>query len=241
MELITKAFGVNANQVFGPAWLISETYMVSATMEHGSSPADLQQMLQSMLRDRFLLTYHRGEHTYEVYDLIRTGKPSGLKPAATANSQESENQTADPRLNGPAKLDAAGCPIIASEVRDVRGSMGPNGCTTFRGSTMEELAAKIGMLIALADRSYFGVQHSAAQVNDRTGLTGEFDFTLKFNMPPVFAPGTRPGGDAGVAPEPIGEELSSALERQLGLKLVKSHQALSTIVIDRVLKTPVEN
>jgi uncharacterized protein (TIGR03435 family) len=70
---------------------------------------------------------------------------------------------------------------------------------------------------------------------DKTNLTGQYDFTLK------FAPlqnVTDPAGDRGA--EPIGPSLFTALEEQLGLKLESSKGPVEVLVIDSVSK-PSEN
>lgn len=76
-------------------------------------------------------------------------------------------------------------------------------------------------------------------VEDKTGLTGKYDFTLKFAG--LMAPGgalTPPSVDDGSEDSP---PLFQALEEQLGLKLVEKKLLLDVVVIDRVDKVPTEN
>ena len=89
-----------------------------------------------------------------------------------------------------------------------------------------------------------------ARVTDKTGLNSKYDFTLEFacegcrgltsNLP-IFAG----RGDATPAAEPSESALPTifaALEKQLGLKLEKTHDVLlDVIVVDRVDKVPTEN
>jgi uncharacterized protein (TIGR03435 family) len=83
-------------------------------------------------------------------------------------------------------------------------------------------------------------------VVDKTGLTGDFDFTLEF----VRDMGRQINAFKGIAqsqPIPVesqttdGPGLSTALEDQLGLKLDRAKGMLDTIVLDRANKTPTEN
>ena len=71
---------------------------------------------------------------------------------------------------------------------------------------------------------------------DKTGLTGGFDIDLEFTPDPAAAGGQPPaaGGDAN-APS-----LFTALEEQLGLKLVPQRGPVEMLVIDRV-ERPTEN
>ena len=84
-------------------------------------------------------------------------------------------------------------------------------------------------------------------LQDKTGLTGKFDFTLKFDAKaPDVILGPRVGaasalGDSAAA-DPTGlPNLFRALQIQLGLKLVKINGVkLDSIVIDRIRNTPSE-
>jgi bla regulator protein blaR1 len=92
-------------------------------------------------------------------------------------------------------------------------------------------------------------------VIDKTGLTGNYDFSLHFtpdNMPPGMAPGAGPGpggpggGAAGASaggpppPDPSAPGLLTALQEQLGLKLESEKGPVDVIVIDHIDK-PSEN
>jgi uncharacterized protein (TIGR03435 family) len=66
------------------------------------------------------------------------------------------------------------------------------------------------------------------QVSDSTGLTGEYDFTLRWTP------------DQNVVDEP-GPSIFTALQEQLGLKLEARKGPVEVLVIDHVERTPTEN
>jgi bla regulator protein BlaR1 len=66
------------------------------------------------------------------------------------------------------------------------------------------------------------------QVSDSTGLTGEYDFTLRWTP------------DQTVVDEP-GPSVFTALQEQLGLKLESRKGPVEVLVIDHVERTPTEN
>ena len=70
-------------------------------------------------------------------------------------------------------------------------------------------------------------------VQDRTGLTGGFDFDLE------FAPESGAASES-TAPAANGASLFTALEEQLGLKLRPARGQVQVVVIDRV-EQPTEN
>lgn len=95
----------------------------------------------------------------------------------------------------------------------------------------------------------------AAHVMDRTGLGGKYDFTLEFTPAengflvgilatlPLSAGQTAPLNKNGPDPGQLDSVsiVSSAMEKQLGLKLEAARIAVDTLVIDHVEKTPTEN
>ena len=84
-------------------------------------------------------------------------------------------------------------------------------------------------------------------VVDNTGLTGRWDFTLKWTpderQAPMFkgAEGSQPGTAGGTsAPELSGPSIFTAVQEQLGLKLESEKGPVDILIIDHVEK-PSEN
>jgi uncharacterized protein (TIGR03435 family) len=81
-------------------------------------------------------------------------------------------------------------------------------------------------------------------VVDATGLDGGFDFTFgwtaKALMQPVPQADDGPGGQAGRASDPNGITVFDAMERELGLRLVKQKRTIPVIVVDHVDEKPIE-
>ena len=69
-------------------------------------------------------------------------------------------------------------------------------------------------------------------VVDKTGLTGAFDFTLK------WSPDERQFGGRGLRGQrdPMGPSLFTALQEQLGLRLIAEDVPFEVIVVDSVEK-----
>ena len=68
-------------------------------------------------------------------------------------------------------------------------------------------------------------------VQDRTGLTGNFDLDLRWTPDQL---GNQPPGDA--KPLADGPSIFTAVQEQLGLKLESTKAPLDVLVIDRVEK-----
>ncbi|HEX3570182.1 MAG TPA: TIGR03435 family protein [Acidobacteriaceae bacterium] len=77
------------------------------------------------------------------------------------------------------------------------------------------------------------------EVTDKTGLTGLYDISLRWTPVQTAA---APGGGNGIAPSPDveGASLFTAIEEQLGLKLVPAKGPGQVLVIDHI-ERPTEN
>lgn len=88
--------------------------------------------------------------------------------------------------------------------------------------------------VVRAELSFFG-RLGCHDISDKTGLTGKYDFRLEYASGPV-----QPADQVGIASEPA-PDLVTAVEQQLGLKLVKSTVQLDTVVIDHLDRQPSDN
>ncbi len=76
-DLISFAYRVESSQISAPEWLSNARYDILAKIPVGV-PANLApEMLQSLLEDRFKLTYHRASQEYDVY--VLSALEGGLK------------------------------------------------------------------------------------------------------------------------------------------------------------------
>ena len=80
-------------------------------------------------------------------------------------------------------------------------------------------------------------------VVDKTGLTGNYDFTLDYtpdNMPMPVHGGPEGGPKPEMQPDAGGPSLFTAVQEQLGLKLESTKATVDVIVIDHI-DQPSEN
>jgi uncharacterized protein (TIGR03435 family) len=87
--LIRIAFGTDDNRISGaPSWTDNETFDINATTVNRTevtTPQQFQQLILSLLEDRFQLKFHREQKEARVYwlELEKPGKLGpGLKPSA---------------------------------------------------------------------------------------------------------------------------------------------------------------
>jgi uncharacterized protein (TIGR03435 family) len=228
-RFLTVAYGVDFDQIQGPAWTGEQRYDLIAKVPPGTSKDQIKVMLQNLMAERFKLVLHHVSKDLPVYELTiaKTG----------AKLQETRETDLRPmRLGEPTPLDQDGFPQLPS---------GAYGCThtvvyaltrmTCRGMPLSFLASELAVPLGTGSGNTFAM----ARIVDRTGFTGKYDFRLEYSG--AYGPGgalslsgpdVEPGG---------GLPLAAAVEKQLGLKLTKSSAPFDVLVIDRAERIPTEN
>jgi uncharacterized protein (TIGR03435 family) len=227
--LIGMAYGnvfaggkINARQpqvLGGPGWLDSERYALSAKAEGKATTAEMMgPMLQTLLEERFHVQIHKESRETPVYALTVAKNGPKLTPAAEGSCTPFDVNHIDESMLRKPNVRYCGM-----------GSMRGNSTSTtaeWPGVTMEEFASR--MLGNFAGRP----------VVDKTGLTGRYDIKLEFTPERMAGPVRLNGVDQPPLPEADSGGLSifSALQEQLGLKLVAEKGTTEVILVDRAEK-----
>lgn len=205
----------------------SPLYEIEATAPSGATRKDAEEMLKNLLVERFGLVYHLQKRDFDGYRLtVAKGGPK-LTPAAPADGPQ---RALPPGTRQP--LDDQGFPIYQPGYPKLGGG-GRLGVIHFAART----ATVKDLLIMLAGD--LGV--NALQLEDKTGLTGKYDFKFEYADPRHSGP-TVAAGDAPV--DSIGDpapDLFTALEKQLGLKLEKIKMPTDVVLIDHLNQQPTDN
>jgi uncharacterized protein (TIGR03435 family) len=176
----------------------------------------MQPMIRALLEDRFKLVTRTENKEGQVYALV-PGKNGAKVP---------ESQLPPPSPDGgPARggRGPGGGPLGAGMFRIGNGSLSAGG------APMQFLADQLSRMLGRT-------------VIDKTGLTGLRDFKLEWT-PDESTTLRFPGLPAGDAPPPSdskGPSLFTALEEQLGLRLVTEKGPVTNLVIEHIEK-PSEN
>jgi uncharacterized protein (TIGR03435 family) len=215
-----------------PDWSDSEHFDIEAkAAESNPSRERNALMMQSLLADRFKLVVHRETRQLPVYALVLS-KAEKTGPAFLPHLDDTK--CADPSgPPPPPPAPGAALPTFCGGFFNMMNS----GTMRLQGNkvTMEMLVAQLSNSV---DRV----------VVDRTGLSGTFDVSLEYLSQQAglsgFPPGAGPGPGAGATPADPSPSappsLPTALQEQLGLKLVPQTGPVDVLVIDHV-ERPSEN
>jgi uncharacterized protein (TIGR03435 family) len=218
--LITLAYQLQQFQlVGGPPWLTSDHYDIVAKLAGEQvafapgQPNPMMLAMRGLLAERFKLKMHTETREMDVYNLvmIKPGAPGpNLKQATTdcaalVAARRGQPPSAPPGPPGP--NDPMPC-----------GMMGLPGM--IRAGT-QPISGITGMLTNQTGRLVF----------DKTNLTGNWDFTVKYqfemrggqSLPPNIPP-----------PDPDAPSLYTAIQEQLGLKLESAKSPVEVTVVDSI-------
>jgi uncharacterized protein (TIGR03435 family) len=225
-NLIDRAYNVLPDQVSGPDWISSQRYDISAKLPDGATTAQIPQMLQTLLADRFALKVHKESKDMPAYALV-VGKSLKLQVLPEDGSAAG---------NGSVNV------AVSGSVAGVSFDFGNGSSYTFANDqfqfnkvTMDMLA---GGLSRFLDRP----------VVDMTSLEGKYNLTLNVTREDYYILLVRSGANAGVALPPQAMQLLNgspvslfdAIDQQ-GLHLDARKLPLDMIVVDSALQTPTEN
>jgi len=224
--LIQYAYGLKSDDQLsgGPGWLGSKTFDIDAKQDDAQAAEfqkltqekrteQLRSMLQALLAERFKLQVSRQTKELPIYALVVAKGGVKMTPAPPAPT------------------------TVSTEPAATTGKRPGRMMMTGRGQvTGEEVP-----VTTLADILSRQPETEGRVVVDKTGLTGNYSFALKWTPEPGASPMGGPGG--GAPPPPVEDGAPSfftAIQEQLGLKLESQKGPVEVLVVDGA-ELPSEN
>jgi uncharacterized protein (TIGR03435 family) len=225
--LITFAYQLQGFQLVGdlPDWARNDRWDIVAKLDGDPPPVNpaagpdhMMLATRTLLADRFKLKFRREKREMDIYQLVMAkagGKPG---PALKRSTDECRQQGvgrrpepgAPPQQGPPRRADGS---IIFCGFRQQPGRFELNGMA------LSQFAAGIS-------------QRVGRQVVDRTGLAGEWSFTMTF-APAAGGPPPPPGVELPPV-DPDAPDLFTAIQEQLGLKLESAKGSVEVFVVESI-------
>ena len=232
--LLRQALQKRDYQIVGaPGWIDQDRYSIRAKPPEAVPLSALTVLMINLLEDRFQLATHVETRDLPIFHLVMARADGRLGPDLKATPPECQATIAERIAAAKA---AAGGGRAGGPLPPPPAMPGPNdplpcgfsrinpGLTSGSGRTIAQI---VPMLADLVGRP----------VIDKTGLTGLYDFSLK------YAADGRSAGPFGLPPgappppvDPDAPSLSTAVQEQLGLKLESARGPVEVVVIDRFEK-----
>ena len=231
--LLRQALQKPDYQIVGaPAWINSERYSIRAKPPEGLPLSASTVMLVNLLKDRFQLATHLETRDLPIFHLVVARADGRLGPDLKVTSADCQATIAE-RL-AAAKAAAAG--RAAGPLPPLPTLPGPNeplpcgfsritpGIAAGSGRTIAQILPTIADLVGRT-------------VIDKTGLTGLYDFAIKYTPDGRYAGAFEPPPGALLPPvDPDAPSFPTAVQEQLGLRLENARGPVEVLVIDRFEK-----
>jgi uncharacterized protein (TIGR03435 family) len=230
--LVRQALQKPDYQIVGaPGWIDTERYSIAAKAPEGAPPGAMSVMLVNLLKDRFQLTTHLETREQPIFNLVFARADGRLGPDLKATSAECQAIIAERIAAANAAAGRGGPPPLPS----MPGPNEPLPCGF--GRLTPGFVDVSGRTVAQFVRTLSDL--ARRPVIDQTGLTGMYDFALKFAPETAGTAGPfglLPPGAPPTAIDPDAPNLFTAVQEQLGLKLESARGPVEVVVIDRFEK-----
>ena len=233
-DYLATAYRFKATLISGPDWTATERYDIQATLPDGGTKAQVPEMLQALLADRFQVKLHKEKKEFPIFALVLAKGPPKLKELPPDPGEDKNNDEPVGMAN-VATIVAVGNGVSVKYARGASISVGNN--------RIEVTKLPLWVFCRNLER------YSDRQIVDMTGLAGAYSFALDVTpevyqammMRSAVLRGAKLMAEAQALldsspPAAIGDALD-----QVGLKLEQRRAPLDTIVIDSALKAPTAN
>ncbi len=250
------AFEVDRERIVAPEWTANfrepdgrggatthdtaARFDIIATMPPGTTKAQSNEMLRSLLVERFKMTYHVQKKEFDVYKATIAAGGSKLRPAEASPANAPAGAGA-PVTFGLTAVDIPktpdGFPDLPAGQPAMVGVFADGGQRVRMAARMEPVASLFRTL-------------NGVYLVDETGLTGTYDFNLEYPLDGRSLAFAKDFAGSGITlPDFVTHAtrtemfpgMIGAVEKQLGLKLEKAKAPLDVVVIDHIEKVPTAN
>jgi uncharacterized protein (TIGR03435 family) len=250
-ELLLDAFAIAPGKLLAPDWIDTQRFDIFAKLPEGTSQEQLPGMLQSLLEDRFRLSFHRQSKEESVNALVVAKGGLKAKPAPPASAQPAW-AVAAMAVSGPYGFgNIGGIRFRSISVPSSDGALtsvyqsasmglvqrsntgGPGGTTHYEAPSIT--------FEGLADLAVIAGNGLEPAVLDMTGLTGRYQVDLTVSMADLIAFLSGPGPKDAASVQDAQRSMVQEGLKRLGLQLESRKVPVETIVVDHLEKTPTEN
>ena len=205
---------IDRERIVGPSWIDEARFDINARTPAGSRPDQIPDMLRTLLVQRFALATHVETREEPVFALVKARADGRLGPQLTPSTLDCSKPGAF--LSGSSGAPSAAATTSAPLQCGLISNVDANGAVLRGGArSMADLARN---LTGRVNRT----------VIDRTGLTGPYDFVLRWT-PDNFQ---NTAGNAG--PSLDATQIFTAIQEQLGLRLEPQRGPAEFLIVDKV-------
>ena len=175
----------------------------------------MRPMLRALLADRFQLTVHMETREMPIFALVTVRDDRRLGPSITPSLLDCSNPAQPQPGEVVAALERAGRNVagVACAIWPVTARVAGSYAERANGASMADLAVAL-------------TAQTSRMVDDRTGLSGFYDWEMMYDRRATLSPAQQAESRSD------SPGLTTALQEQLGLKLESTRGPVEVLVID---------
>ena len=228
-DYIRMAYKLKVYQVEGLDWTGSMRYDITAKLPDGASRADVPEMLQSLLADRFKLKMHHESKPFPVYALLVAKGGPKIQPV------DMEDPAGDGKTPYEVKAGGSRNGVSVDLGHGASFTLGNNQLIATK-MTMQSLAE---MLARFEDRPVVDMTDLKGRYDVKVDIAPE-DFTPMMIRSAVTAGVTLPPEALRMLDNASDASLQAGLQ-SLGLRMEPRKAPIDMLVIDSASKNPSDN
>jgi uncharacterized protein (TIGR03435 family) len=231
--LVRMAYEVQDFQIVGgPSWQLTSKFDIHAKAEDGfaGSTKEMLPLLKALLADRFKLKVHMEKRDMPISTLVVSRSDGKLGPDLKASTSNCPDPAVQAQKQAEAIANGGAAALVAQMMGDAPCMVAPimptgGGMTGFGIRANGQPLSQLTQLLT---------QATGRIVEDKTGLTGLYDWRLTFDPQVLMAMVGQLGLaiPPGALPQSDSPSLLTALQEQLGLKLNSARGPVDVLVID---------
>jgi len=234
--LVRAAYEVQDFQIVGNQPVLADKFDITAKAPEGFTGGmkEALPMLKALLADRFKLKVHTETRELPIGELVVARSDKKLGPDLKPSQSDCPNPEAETAKRAEA-LAKGGLQALASMMPKPGEALKCGIMPAMDGGGFGLRADGQPLTVVIALLS----QVTGKVVHDKTGLTGLYDWQLKFDPEVLLRMASAagfnvPAGAAAQLPQTDSPSLMTALQEQLGLKLQNAKGPVEVLVIDSV-------
>jgi len=221
-----------------PAWTMEVRFDIQATYPAGATAAQVPEMLQRLLKERFGLEAHTEPRRLDGYELVVGNDGIKMHEAESGNDIEKDFSKSGPRVSNESVSEGFDGPVRQMLLPDEIGFRTVTARSLYELRTLANGVQRIDAIrISMPEFASLLRLNVYRPVFDRTGLTGVYQFKTELDI--ISSPIALTDRDGNPRP-PTGVSTFKAVEG-LGLKLQELRAPVPVLVVDKINRTPAEN
>jgi uncharacterized protein (TIGR03435 family) len=212
--------------------LMNAKYHITAKTAAGVTlgQKELLPLLKNLVIERFKLTSHFEPREMAYYDLVLARGDGRLGPELKPSTSDCSNADEMNAKRAEAAVRGDLASLIPKPGEFLPCTIAPNLAGGPANLSLHGDGQEVKVLVSLLS------QFTGKHVNDKTGLTGRYDFDMKLDLQALMGLVQKMGINVPTAnlPQSDGSSVMTALNEQLGLKLESARGPVDVLVIDSV-------